>query len=1119
MSKFPRLRSLLCTLGALGGLAGLTAQASAQATFRGKLTSEGGALIPGGTVSIGELGLSVTTNAQGSYVLVVPAARVNGQQVTLTARAIGYKSVARVIASLTAGERTVDFPLAQDVNKLDEIVVTGVIEGVERSKVPFAVAHLTTEEIPVSGIDPLRAVQGKVAGVRIQQTSGQPGSTPEILIRGPTSINASGRSQAPLIIVDGVILHVGSLEELGGLDIESVEVVKGAAGASLYGTQAANGVITIRTKRGLTGQDGIKFNVRSEYGVSDIGTARYNEPINHPLQLDETGKRFCVAVPSQPCARSVDWMTEMLRINNVAADTTRTQQNIQYNTLSLNDLRNIYQVQIWPGQYYNVLSQMLTRNPTSLTSVDATGKIGAVSFFASGSYTDEAGAMLGLNGVQTRRAKVNLDYNARSDLKISLSTTYDNLSNDLRGANFGTLYRGAPPGSNYLQRDTLGRYLNKLGGTGFRPTGNGGFGILYDTENFFADRTSNRFLGSLTASYFPASWVTFEGTFGYDNRNRFQNSIVRKGYRTQSVSPTTNGGNMSVSNSSDQALNASLSATFRKKLGKELNGKLNFRGGYDSEVFETNGTGGNIFRVQDVYQTSNTSTDFSTSSSELTIKNVNVLAATTVDYKDRYILEGSFRYDGSSLFGAGHRWAPFGRVSAVWRLSEEPFYHVGFLSDVRLRASRGTAGNTPPFTAQYETYTVSSTGISLGQAGNRSLRPETTTEYEVGTEFTLFKKLGVDITYAYGKTKDQILPVNTPAALGFSTQWQNAGTLLNKSWEVALNLPILNNKNFYWTMRGTWDQTRTTIDTLFVPDFIYTGGTAQGTGSFYLMTASRDKSNGYAKNAYGNIWGRKFYKGCGDLPTAVQSSCGDGKDFVVNDEGYVVWVGAGNSYKDGITKNLWTTVLPKANSPWNYVLSWGMPIVDRPLAGQPGEGVGINEVIGNVFPKFRFSYTNDVQYKRLTLYTLLDATIGNYINNQSKGWGLLDLSCSCFDQAGKTVETAKPVGYGWRGGSPESTGIGGFYDLLGPNNFVVEKGSFAKLREVALTYKVGRVAGVGDWTVGLVGRNLLTITGYSGVDPETGVSGGSTGSGLINQTDAFGFPTLRTWTFSLSTRF
>jgi hypothetical protein len=441
------------------------------------------------------------------------------------------------------------------------------------------------------------------------------------------------------------------------------------------------------------------------------------------------------------------------------------------------------------------------------------------------------------------------------------------------------------------------------------------------------------------------------------------------------------------------------------------------------------------------------------------------------------------------------------------------------MDEFRLRASRGTAGTTPPFSAQYETYSVSGTSVTLGQAGNRLIKPETTTELEVGTDFTLFGRVGFEVTYAHAVTRDQILPVSTAASLGFSTQWQNAGTLDNKTIELGLNLPIVNSSTLFWQMRGTWDRTQTHITELFVPDFIYSGGTGQGTGSFFYMTANTEKQNGFPLNRYGNIYGRAFYKTCGDLPASVQPDCGVGKAYQQDSNGWVVWTGAGNSTGDGITKNLWSTTLPASESPWNYALTWGHPIVDRPLAGEPGERVGKNQIIGNVFPDFRFTFTNDIQYKKLTLYTLLDATIGHEINNQGEGWGLLDLSSAYFDQGDQTVEVAKPVGYGWRAGSPESSGIGGFYDVLGPNNYVVESGSYAKLRELSLTYKFGKIAGVGDWTLGLVGRNLLKFTNYSGMDPEVGVSGGSTGSGLINQTDAFNMPPLRSFTFSVSTRF
>src|SRR4029077_6056313 len=143
---------------------------------------------------------------------------------------------------------------------------------------------------------------------------------------------------------------------------------------------------------------------------------------------------------------------------------------------------------------------------------------------------------------------------------------------------------------------------------------------------------------------------------------------------------------------------------------------------------------------------------------------------------------------------------------------------------------------------------------------------------------------------------------------------------------------------------------------------------------------------------FGNIWGRKFYRTCGDLPATVQASCGDNKDYQVNDLGYVVWVGAGHTYKKGIPTTLWQTRLSAANSPWNYPLSYGHPIVDRPLAGQPGEGTGSLHILGNSLPDFRLTYGNNVQYKKLTLYALLDGTFGHSVNNQGEGWGLLDMS-------------------------------------------------------------------------------------------------------------------------------
>ncbi|MEP6763539.1 MAG: SusC/RagA family TonB-linked outer membrane protein [Gemmatimonadaceae bacterium] len=1118
-------RFRLTVLPLLGFLlaAPLTRAAAQNAVLTGTVTSEAGTPVEFANVFISELNLSVPTNEKGVYNLVVAAARVTNQEVTLRVRAVGYVP-ASLTFHLTAGSQSHGFVLKKDINRLSEVVVTGSIEGTERSKVAFSVGRVTAEDIPVPALNPITALQGKVAGMRIASTSGQPGTTPEILLRGPTSINASGRTTGPLMIVDGIILRNQSLTEIGGLDIESVEVVKGAAGASLYGSSAANGVIVIKTKRGAA-RDGVQFTFRTEYGNSVVNGIDYGQPINHPLQLDETGRRFCVTGSANvaPCSKTFNWMQEIQRINGVNADTNRTQQSAQWfspNAAS-GELLNVYQANPWPGQRYNTFAQLVQANPVTLNSVEASGRAGGVRYLASAAYTSDAGAIRGLLGQQQRKARVNLDYDVRPNLTFSLSTLYDKGFTDNRGSFFGGLLRGAPAGTNYLAVDTLGRPIIRGGGTGFRPTANGAGTFVYSAQNATNYTNSARYLASASVVYTPAEWASFDALYSYDYRQRYSNNYEVKGFRTDAIDADRNAGDQGISNLNHESMNAQVSATFRKQLRSDLNFKFNLRGLIDRDYQLANNTSGKAYVVKDVYTLSNTTLKFTTGSSAQLIKNMGGIAGGNLDFKGRYILDGTYRYDGSSLFGAGNRWAPFGRISGVWRVSEERFWGVPGVSDFRVRASRGSAGNTPRFSAQYETYTCSATGCSSGQAGNTLLKPETTTETELGSDFTLFGRLGVEFTYAASDTRNQILNVPTPAAFGFSTKWQNAGTLSNKTVELAVNLPIVTKKDFQWNIRGTYDRNRAYITELFLPEYFTDAGTTQGTGSLFLITARTDKVDGVPVNRYGNIWGRKFYKTCSDMPASVQASCGgDGKAYQVNDQGWVVWVGEGNSYKDGITKNLWNSKLSAADSPWNYPLAFGHPIVDRPLRGQKGEGVGNLHILGNTLPSFRFGLNNTVTYKKLSLYALLDGTIGHKIQNQGEAWGLLDLSSSYFDQGAKTVGTAKPLGYGWRVGGSEGAGSGGFYDLLGPNNYNTESGSYAKIREASLTFHLGKIRGVGgDWTVSAIGRNLFTFTKYSGYDPEVGVSGGQAGSGLINQVDAFDFPTLRTYTFSLSARY
>ncbi len=161
-----------------------------------------------------------------------------------------------------------------------------------------------------------------------------------------------------------------------------------------------------------------------------------------------------------------------------------------------------------------------------------------------------------------------------------------------------------------------------------------------------------------------------------------------------------------------------------------------------------------------------------------------------------------------------------------------------------------------------------------------------------------------------------------------------------------------------------------------------------------------------------------------------------------------------------------------------------------------------------------------MSYGKITGFVLVDATVGKSIFNQPRQWSFGDFMSRTTEQKGATVESAKPAGYYWRA-SPAGggAGIGGLYDVLGANNVTVEDGSFVKVREMSLAYRVGALAGFGDWSVSFIGRNLLTFSGYQGFDPEVGDGDGQFGSSALLAVDGYGFPNLRTFTFMIGTSF
>lgn len=1089
-------------------VAPLAAQAQGPAVITGVVRSEFGDPLENANVYIVELAISVGTNPAGRYTLTIPADRVTGQTVQLRARAIGYKAQVKPL-TVRAGAQTFDFSLEKDINRLQEVVTTGVTGETEQKKLAFTVAQVNEKDMPVPGSNPLSQLQGKVAGANIVPISGRPGSSPEIILRGPQSINAGGRGQEPLYIIDGVVSQ-GGLQDINPQDIENIEVVKGAAASSMYGSRAGNGVIQITTRSGKNQSEGVRFHAQVEYGQSDV-EHEYKYPTTHFMLMDETGTRFCqVVTGAQDCSRTIDIYQEAYRVNNDGGDfalppvSITNDAGIGRNPGVLND-RALYQINQYP-KVYNPVRQMLTNGMNVNTTLDATGRVGRTNFFTSVNQLRQEGSLKFMNGYTRNSMRLNLDQQLAGNVNMSVRASYSTANDYNSGVQWLYLTR-QPVNAELLSRDSKGRlYVRTVaqqqGAQNYNPA-------YYASAQQVLNRI-DRFVGSATARWAPMTWLDAEATFGYDNRNNFQEQMLDRGYRTTAQS-SSNLGSIDRSAGRSYSLNTSGNVSARHNwFDDALSSRLTLRYLYEAQDSRGQSTGGTNLAVPGLYTPNAAIQNFYTGGSQTQIRQLGFFSNLDLDYKGRYIIGALLRRDASSLFGAANRWQTYGRGSFAWRMSDESWF--GFdnsITDLKFRYSIGQAGNRPTFSAQYETFSIGSGGaLSPSTLGNKNLKPEVSTEQEMGVDLELFGRYGVTLTKSHNVVDDQLLSVAPPAAAGFAAQWKNAGQLTNDTYEASFNIPIINTRAVEYSARVNFDRTRSQITRLDVPMYYVTAAGAQGTEQMFKVEQG---------GRMGQIYGRSFVKSCKELPSDFQSRCGSGLDYQKNSDGFIVYVGQGNTLGEGITKNLWFTRLPASQAPWGGgstadPLAWGMPILIRDSTG----AVPLNP-IGQALPDYRWSLAQNFRYKRLNAYVLLDASVGKSIWNELRQWSLGDFMHKDTDQAGKSVADARPIGYYFRAVS--TGGIGGLYDLLAPNNNTVEDASFVKVREMSIGYRIGSVGGFGNWTINAVGRNLLTFTKYSGYDPEVGLGGGSQGSGVLNAVDAGNFPNLRTFTLSLSTSF
>jgi TonB-linked SusC/RagA family outer membrane protein len=816
-------------------------QAAAQnaAVITGTVQSQRGDPLGGATVVVNNTNFGASTAPNGTYTITVSASAVRGQEVTLTARYLGFKPITRTI-TLTVGTQEQNFSLAPDPLRLDELVVTGVSEATSTKKLTFAVGKVSEDQLQeVPGSTALNALQGKVAGVRIVNATGEPGNAPNIRLRGATSI---GGRQDPLIIVDGVITRA-TLADIAGEDIERIEVVKGAAGSSLYGSDAANGVINIFTKRGANLADGKLQVVARVEGGANFLPRRIPTSGAHEFEInaDGTYKR------------------------NAQGSRVPKPDNIADNPYPVNF--NQQDLLINSGNFWKAYANVAQRR-------------GNTNFSASYQKERNEGIIFGLNGYERDNYRLNIDQGLSDRLDARLSMFYANSVNGVAaegpGSPFFTLTFLEPDVDILAKNDDGSPYR------AFIPDRrSNASNPLYELANRKIQTNRSRFTGSgLMRWRLPGDWLTAEASYNYDQENQRFSDEVPFGFLTNTNQVTD--GNLVRSDFTGQTYNINTTVTSVRQFGRITNTtKLAYI--YEDQQFRSLASSSGTFLVAGVPEFSGTepSSQRASSSTE-TIRNQNFYGVTTFDINDRYILDGLVRRDGSSLFGPEQRWQTYYRVSGAWRANED--LRISGIDELRLRASYGTAGLRPCFACQYQILTPSAGSFIKTQLGNPRLKPARSTEIEVGANLEWGGgRWQLEYTYAEKDTKDQILLVDLPGVVGFAQQWQNTGRLKAKTHELSLGVQLANTRDMAWTLNVVGDRTRQVITEWTQPERLY--GFGQMPAAFFIGQGA----------TLGEMRGQKVVRTLGELYTdpAKKALSGPGQRWsadsvVVNEDGYIV---------------------------------------------------------------------------------------------------------------------------------------------------------------------------------------------------------------------------------------
>jgi TonB-linked SusC/RagA family outer membrane protein len=1083
---------------ALAALALLPGAVPAQepVTLTGRVTSEAGQPLSAAEVTIEQLSAGAVSRPDGSYTILIPGARVPTGPVTVTARLVGYKARTAQV-NLSAGSATQDFTLTDNPLQLGEIVVTGAGTVSEVEKLGTGRSSVDSLTLVRSNeTNVVNALAAKAPNVEVTSSSGDPGASSFIQIRGLTTITA--QDGQPLFVVDGVPVDNtisynnpvnGALNssaappnralDINPDDIENVEILKGAASGAIYGSRAGQGVILITTKRGRPGPT--KYSLRSSFSVDQHGRL--------PEFQNKYGLGSAGVTPDCVPGAEVNCFVPFGSAASWGPDLTGTGTPI-----------------------FDHSNEMFQDGYTSDNNLTISGGNDRTTFFLSGGYSYDRGIIVGPNNKYERISiRFNGSHRIFDKLKVGANVSYVDGDGGFvvsRNSTDGLLLGAWRTPIDFNSQPYLDpgngqhrsyRFPNP--GPGAEKGSRG-----YDNPFFVANEAParsqvGRTFGGINAEFSALSWLRFAYTLGVD----YANDERTQGYPWSNSNTTVTGvngvGGVNAGYITTTQVDHNLTATASYKINPSWSGSITVGQNLNSQKYQTRQTVGVDLIAPQPFNLGNTSQQLPPYDFQTTVHLESYFAQASADLWNQLFLTAAIRNDAASTFGADNRRNWFPKGSAAWTFYRGREGDQGLLTFGKLRAAYGQSGTQPaPYLLQSVLVSGAITDGGWGPAGSTQqggvgglitrynlptteLGPERVGEFEAGFDLGLFQdKADFGLTYYRQQSTDVILNIPVAGSTGYTEKPANAATLRNIGVELALNVRPITTPSLSWDIGVQWSQNRSRVTDLagvqFAP-FPFSGG-----------------SNGLG------IQGVAIQ----DQPIGVYY----GTDFVRCGRGLTV---------NNVLIDNDPTGCQGAPAGALYIDATGYPQLDQ----------SNSYMIGDPNPRWLGALRTSVRFKKFSVGGLLDIRHGGKAYNGTRG-ALNHFGTSKESQvfrdggnyvfgtnyldgeqvAGPGAGTAVPLGEGW------FTGPGGIFN--GPVSLFIEEAGFVKLREISLGYTfdqpwVSRTLGFGSIDLRVAGRNLVTWTDYTGVDPETSLLGSAS---AVRGIDYFNNPQGRSYVFSVT---